>query len=83
VPNFSEGRDAATLEALAGVLSARAQLLDIHADTDHNRSVFTLVADDDDLVEALAAAVACALPCLPQTGHPGQIHRPQPPARRA
>ena len=60
VPNFSEGRDRATLDALAGALSARARLLDVHADTDHNRSVFTLVADEDDLVEALVAAIACA-----------------------
>jgi glutamate formiminotransferase len=60
VPNFSEGRDRATLEALAGALSARARLLDVHADADHNRSVFTLVADEDDLVEALVAAIACA-----------------------
>ena len=71
VPNFSEGRDAATLEALAGVLSARAQLLDIHADADHNRSVFTLVAADDDLVEALAAAVACALERIDLRRHEG------------
>jgi glutamate formiminotransferase len=71
VPNFSEGRDAATLEALAGVLSARTQLLDIHADADHNRSVFTLVADDDDLVEALAAAVACALERIDLRRHEG------------
>jgi len=71
VPNFSEGRDAATLEALAGMLSARAQLLDIHADADHNRSVFTLVADDDDLVEALAAAVACALERIDLRRHEG------------
>ena len=71
VPNFSEGRDAATVEALAGRLSARAQLLDIHADADHNRSVFTLVADDDDLVEALAAAVACALERIDLRRHEG------------
>ena len=71
VPNFSEGRDAATLEALAGALSARAQLLDIHADADHNRSVFTLVADDDDLVGALAAAVACALERIDLREHEG------------
>ena len=60
VPNFSEGRDRATLDALAGALSARARLLDVHADADHNRSVFTLVAGEDDLVEALVAAIACA-----------------------
>jgi glutamate formiminotransferase / 5-formyltetrahydrofolate cyclo-ligase len=71
VPNFSEGRDAATLDALAGVLSTRARLLDIHADADHNRSVFTLVADDDDLVEAVAAAVACAVERIDLRRHEG------------
>ena len=71
VPNFSEGRDRATLDALAGALSARARLLDVHADTDHNRSVFTLVADEDDLVEALAAAIACARERIDLRRHEG------------
>ena len=60
VPNFSEGRDRTTLEALAAALSATARLLDVHADADHNRSVFTVVADEDELLDALAAAIACA-----------------------
>jgi glutamate formiminotransferase len=71
VPNFSEGRDQATLDALAGTLSARARLLDVHADTDHNRSVFTLVADEDDLVEALVAAIACARERIDLRRHEG------------
>jgi glutamate formiminotransferase len=71
VPNFSEGREAATLDALAGVLSAGARLLDIHADADHNRSVFTLVAGDDALVETLAAAVACAVERIDLRQHEG------------
>jgi len=71
VPNFSEGRDRATLDALAGALSARARLLDIHADTDHNRSVFTLVAGEDDLVEALVAAIACARERIDLRRHEG------------
>jgi glutamate formiminotransferase/glutamate formiminotransferase/formiminotetrahydrofolate cyclodeaminase len=71
VPNFSEGRDRATLDALAGALSARARLLDVHADTDHNRSVFTLVADGDDLVEALVAAIACARERIDLRRHEG------------
>ena len=61
VPNFSEGREQATIDALAEALSARAQLLDVHADADHNRSVFTVVGDDDELVEALLAGIACAI----------------------
>jgi len=71
VPNFSEGRDRATLDALAGALSARARLLDVHADADHNRSVFTLVADEDDLVEALVAGIACARERIDLRRHEG------------
>jgi glutamate formiminotransferase len=71
VPNFSEGRDAATLDALAGALSGRARLLDVHADADHNRSVFSLVADDGDLVEALVVAIACALERIDLRRHEG------------
>jgi glutamate formiminotransferase len=71
VPNFSEGRDRVTLDALAGALSARARLLDVHADADHNRSVFTLVADEEDLVEALVAAIACARERIDLRQHEG------------
>lgn len=60
VPNFSEGRDGETIAALAGALGARARLLDVHADPDHNRSVFTLAGQEEELVEALLAGVACA-----------------------
>src|SRR5829696_7421864 len=60
VPNFSEGRDRDTIEALAEALSSRARLLDVHADADHNRSVFTLVGEEDELADALAAGVARA-----------------------
>jgi glutamate formiminotransferase len=60
VPNFSEGRDRATIAAIAGELGARARLLDVHSDPDHNRSVFTLVGDDAGLVEGLLAAVRSA-----------------------
>ncbi len=71
VPNFSEGGDRATLDAVAGALSARARLLDVHADADHNRSVFTLVADEDDLVEALVAGIACARERIDLRRHEG------------
>jgi glutamate formiminotransferase len=71
VPNFSEGRDRATLDALAGALSVRARLLDVHADADHHRSVFTLVADEEDLVEALLAGVACARERIDLRRHEG------------
>jgi glutamate formiminotransferase len=60
VPNFSEGRDEETIDALAAALAGRARLLDVHADEDHNRSVFTVVGEAEELVEALVAAIACA-----------------------
>jgi glutamate formiminotransferase len=60
VPNFSEGRERATVDALARELGARARLLDVHADADHNRSVFTLVGSPEELVAALLAGIACA-----------------------
>jgi glutamate formiminotransferase len=46
VPNFSEGRDPAVLDALRAALTGvpGVQLLDVQADTSHHRSVFTLVA---------------------------------------
>ena len=60
VPNFSEGRDDAVVDALRRSLSAPARLLDVHVDADHHRSVFTLVGEADELVETLLGGVDCA-----------------------
>jgi glutamate formiminotransferase len=60
VPNFSEGRDRATISAISAALGTSARLLDVHADVDHNRSVFTIVGHEDELVDALVAAVEVA-----------------------
>jgi glutamate formiminotransferase len=60
VPNFSEGRDGTTIAALGAALATRARVLDVHSDPDHNRSVFTLVGDEDALVDGLVAGVECA-----------------------
>ena len=57
VPNFSDGRDRETIDAIGAALSARVRLLDVHRDADHNRSVFTLVGDDAALVDGLVAGV--------------------------
>jgi glutamate formiminotransferase len=71
VPNFSEGRDAETIEALRSALSTHADVLDVHSDPDHNRSVFTLVGDDTSLVEALLAGIACARERIDLRRHEG------------
>ena len=71
VPNFSEGRDRATIEALGDALGGRARLLDVHSDPDHNRSVFTLAGSAEDLVESLLAGIACARERIDLRAHEG------------
>jgi glutamate formiminotransferase len=71
VPNFSEGRDRATIDAIGEAMAAHARLLDVHADADHNRSVFTLVGEDGELIEALLAAVAVARERIDLRRHAG------------
>jgi glutamate formiminotransferase len=71
VPNFSEGRDPGTIDALRTALSAHADVLDVHSDPDHNRSVFTVVGDDTSLVEALLAGIECARKRIDLRSHEG------------
>jgi glutamate formiminotransferase len=71
VPNFSEGRDRATIDALAAALGSRARLLDVHSDKDHNRSVFTLVGSGEELVEGLFAGIASASDNIDLRRHDG------------
>jgi glutamate formiminotransferase len=71
VPNFSEGRDRAVVDAVGAAISGHAELLDVHADPDHNRSVYTLVGDDDAIVEALLAGIAVARERIDLRTHEG------------
>jgi glutamate formiminotransferase len=71
VPNFSEGRDAATIDAIGAALSQGARLLDVHSDPDHHRSVFTVVGEDGPLVEALVRAVEVARDLIDLQRHEG------------
>ncbi len=50
VPNVSEGRDPAAIKAIAHAFDA--MLLDVHADPDHHRSVFTLAGRAGELARA-------------------------------
>ncbi len=71
VPNVSEGRDAAKIDEIGRAFASRATLLDVHADADHHRSVFTLVADPEPLVESLVAGIALALELVDLRVHDG------------
>jgi glutamate formiminotransferase len=71
VPNFSEGRDAAVIKAIGRALAEHAELLDIHTDVDHNRTVFTLIGGDRELVDALVAGIAVARDRIDLRKHEG------------
>jgi len=70
VPNFSAGRDPALLAALAG----GPDVIDAHADADHNRAVITLVdTRADRLAASLFDLVALAAARIDLRGH-GGVH---------
>lgn len=60
VPNVSDGRDHAVLEAIERGF-APARFLDLHVDPDHNRAVFTLAGNQGELARALVGGVRVAL----------------------
>jgi glutamate formiminotransferase len=73
VPNVSEGRDPVVIDAIGRALGERGRVLDVHSDADHHRSVFTIVADENDLVEALVAGIARSAELVDLRKHDG-IH---------
>jgi len=77
VPNFSEGRNQATLAALRAALTSVAgvRLLDVQADTSHNRAVFTLVAPPAGAAEAAFRAMRVATERIDLTRHAGEHPR--------
>jgi glutamate formiminotransferase len=74
VPNISEGRDQSTIDAVADAIrgTADVQLLNIHSDPDHNRSVFTYVSESGDAIrEATLRLFAVAVPRIDLRIHHG------------
>ncbi len=72
VPNVSEGRDLAALEAIERSLGP-ARFLDLHTDPDHHRAVFTLAAPQGDLAPALLNLARAAIERIDISSHAG-IH---------
>jgi glutamate formiminotransferase len=73
VPNFSEGRDAARIDAIVqAVLTVpEVVLLDREADADHNRSVLTFVGPPAAVAEAAFRAVEKAVALIDLTTQQG------------
>lgn len=71
VPNFSEGRDRAVIDAIGRAASSRAHLLDIDADSDHNRTVVSLAGFHPHLIQALMASVRVAVELIDVRSHSG------------
>ena len=63
VPNISEGRDRASIDAIAAAFAAdgAARLLDVHADVDHHRAVVSLAGHPGILAQALVRGAAEAV----------------------
>jgi glutamate formiminotransferase/formiminotetrahydrofolate cyclodeaminase len=77
VPNFSEGKNPAVLDALRAAIVAvpGAQLLDVQADAAHHRSVFTFVAPPAAAAEAAFRAMCVATERIDLTKHTGEHPR--------
>lgn len=69
VPNVSEGRDQAVIEQIGAAFGGR--LLNIHADPDHHRSVFTLAGEPGELAHTVAAGAAKAVELVRIDRHDG------------
>src|SRR3974390_192123 len=72
VPNFSEGRDKAKVDAIVDAMKIDGvYLLDREMDTDHNRCVITLVGERDAIQEAAIRGVGKAAELIDLTKHQG------------
>ena len=77
VPNFSEGRDKAVVDAIKSAIAAveGVAVLDVSSDASHNRSVITFVAPVDRAVDAALAGMREAAERIDLTKHQGEHPR--------
>ena len=73
VPNFSEGRDPARVDALIQAMSKvpGVWVLDYEMDADHNRCVITLAGEPDAVAEAALQGTGKAVELIDMTQHTG------------
>lgn len=77
VPNFSEGRNKETIEAIAQAIrqTKGCTLLDVDPGRSTNRTVYTFVGDPDAVVEGALAAAAVARERINMQTHKGEHPR--------
>lgn len=77
VPNISEGRNQAIIDTLAKEIQAipNVDLLDVHVDPDHHRSVFTIVGEPEAMGTALFGLVRDAQQLIDIRQHQGEHPR--------
>ncbi|HET7712066.1 MAG TPA: glutamate formimidoyltransferase [Thermoanaerobaculia bacterium] len=78
VPNVSEGRDQATIDAIADAVRAVSgvHLLNVHSDADHHRSVFTYASESAAAIRAATLRLfEVALPRIDLRIHHGEHPR--------
>jgi glutamate formiminotransferase/formiminotetrahydrofolate cyclodeaminase len=77
VPNFSEGRNEATIERIVRAAGSVAgvSVLDVERNADHHRSVVTLVGEGSALVEGVLAAMRVATELIDLNHHRGEHPR--------
>jgi glutamate formiminotransferase / 5-formyltetrahydrofolate cyclo-ligase len=80
IPNFSEGRDPERIAAIARALTSAdgIELLDVHSDPDHHRSVYTLAAapgSEASLIDALVSGARRAIELCEIDTHDGSHPR--------
>jgi glutamate formiminotransferase/formiminotetrahydrofolate cyclodeaminase len=77
VPNFSEGRNRNTIDALAESVQAAkgVKLLNVEPDKDYNRTVITFIGEPEGVVEAAYRATKTAAERIDMTTHQGEHPR--------
>ena len=77
IPNFSEGRDATIVNAIASAIASVPQVvvLDQTMDSDHHRSVITFAGEPEAVLEAAVLAAARAVELIDLNHHTGEHPR--------
>ena len=77
IPNFSDGRNQKVIDGLVEIAKnvKGVTLLDHSSDTSHNRSVFTLVGDEEGIQEVVFQLVKFASENIDMTKHQGEHPR--------